>query len=338
MGLGDKMRATETILADIKRLDFSTLLEIQSEISRHVEAVGIHGQLEQRGARLHKAHCPNCGCEGRIQKWGYSASKTARLRCVDCKKTFSATTGTPFYRLRFRTEWLRYLGLMPTHISVKSLREEFGFDHHVDTLLRWRHRFLAFIAPNPKVTLSGVIQVDETYFRTSYKGHKTWFNGGQIDEREPRKRGGASKRGLSDEQVPVLTAMDTSNYICQEKLSNRRKTTITAALRPWVQEQSVICSDGEPAYQHIATLTSCEHIRVQLKKKGQGPNLNLARTNAYHSNLKELINGSCRGVNTEYLHLYLAWGRRWTQAGEFGQAIIREMLELALPNRPSQTL
>ncbi|MEQ8958304.1 MAG: transposase, partial [Coleofasciculus sp. C2-GNP5-27] len=101
-----------------------------------------------------------------------------------------------------------------------------------------------------------------------------------------------------------------------------------------IQGQSVICSDGEPAYRSIATLTDCEHIRVKLKEKTQAPNLNLAKINAYHSQLKQLINGSCRGVNTEYLHLYLGWGRRWTQAGEFGKPIVREMLELALPSRP----
>tara|TARA_R110002020_G_scaffold58372_1_gene160009 strand:- start:597 stop:1595 length:999 start_codon:yes stop_codon:yes gene_type:complete len=328
------MSKVVALFEDIKKLDFSTLLEIQSAISLHVETIDIKGQLEQRGVTLIKSHCPNCGCDGRIRKWGYSALKTARLRCLDCKKTFSATTGTPFYRLRFRAEWLRYMSLLPTHISVASLRENFDFDHHVDTLLRWRHCFLAFISPNPGTRLSGVIQVDETYFRKSYKGHKRWFNGGQIDGRTARKRGGASKRGLSNEQVPVLTAMDTNNYICQQKLPDRKRTTITAAMRPWVQGQSVICSDGEPAYRSIATLTDCEHIRVKLKEKTRAPNLNLAKINAYHSHLKQLINGSCRGVNTEYLHLYLGWGRRWTQAGEFGKPIVREMLELALPSRP----
>ncbi len=169
---------------------------------------------------------------------------------------------------------------MPTHISVASLREDYGFDHHVDTLLRWRHRFLAFVSANPEGRLNGVIQVDETYFRTSYKGHKTWLKGGQIDGRKARKRGGASLRGLSKEQVPVLTAIDSNNFIFQQRLPDRKRRTISATMRPWVEAQSVICSDGEPAYRSIAEMAECAHFRIKLRGKSQSPNLNLARINA----------------------------------------------------------
>jgi len=328
------MGAIDALLSDIKKLDFASLLDVQSAISRHVEAVGIRGQLEQRGANLKKSHCPHCGSDGRIQKWGHSGAGTARLRCMDCKRTFSATMGTPFYRLRFRSEWLRYLETMPVHISLEKLREDFGFAHHCDTLLRWRHRFLGFLQPNPPANLTGVIQVDETYFRKCYKGHREWVNGGKIDDRPARRRGGANKRGLSNEQVPVLTAIDSGNFICQQPLPNRKRATVTAVMRPWIQEQSVICSDGEPVYRSIAALSNCGYTKVKLKEKNPAPHLNLAKINAYHKNLKDLINGDCNGVNTEYLPLYLGWVRRCTQAGAFGKAIVREMLELALPSRP----
>lgn len=331
------MSTAEKLVSHIKTLDFSTVLEIQSAISDHVEAVGIRGQLEQRGAGLKKSHCPHCGCEGRLQKWGTSGAGTSRLRCMDCKKTFSATTGTPFFRLRFRSEWLRYLDLMPVHISLMNLREKFGFHHHCDTLLRWRHRFLQFVAPNPTTGLKGVIQADETYFRRCYKGHKTWARGGLIDGRLARKRGGASMRGLSREQVPVLTAIDSNRDIRQTPLSDRKRVTIMTAMRPWIQEQSVICSDGEEAYRSMALESNCAHVRVKLKEKSAAPQLNLARINAYHGNLKDLINRDCRGVNTRYLPLYLGWARRCAQAGAFGKAIAREMLELTLSVQPKQS-
>jgi hypothetical protein len=148
-----------------------------------------------------------------------------------------------------------------------KLREEFGFHHHCDTLLRWRHRFLRFISPNPATCLTGIIQVDETYFRKCFKGHRTWADGGQIDGRPARKRGGASKRGLSREQVPVLTAIDSNSDIRQETLRDRKRVTIITAIRPWVKEQSVICSDGEAAYRSLAQASNCAYVRVQLKAK-----------------------------------------------------------------------
>ena len=56
----------------------------------------------------HTAFCPNADCpakghvgEGNI--WIHSR-KDARYRCTQCRKTFTATKGTPFYRLRTAPE------------------------------------------------------------------------------------------------------------------------------------------------------------------------------------------------------------------------------------------
>lgn len=144
-------------------------------------------------------------------------------------------------------------------------------------------------------------------------------------------------RGLSREQVPVLTAIDSNKDIRQESLSDRKRVTITTAMRPWIQDQSVICSDGESVYRSIAAASNCAYVRVKLKEKSAAPHLNLARINAYHRNLKDLINRDCRGVNTEYLPFYLGWARRCAQAGTFGKVIAREMLELALPIQTRQS-
>ena len=45
--------------------------------------------------------------------------------------------------------------------------------------------------------LTGIVELDETYFLESHKGERD-------PERKPRKRGGsASKRGISEEQIAV---------------------------------------------------------------------------------------------------------------------------------------
>jgi len=52
--------------------------------------------------------------------------------------------------------------------------------------------------------LSGIVELDETYFLESRKGERNL-------DREPRKRGGkASQRGISDEQTAVLIVRDRS--------------------------------------------------------------------------------------------------------------------------------
>ena len=48
--------------------------------------------------------CPNVACPARGQSGqgniGIHSRKDRRFMCTQCRKTFSATTGTVFYRLR----------------------------------------------------------------------------------------------------------------------------------------------------------------------------------------------------------------------------------------------
>ena len=145
-------------------------------------------------------------------------------------------------------------------IPIRALRDHHGFHHHSDTLLRWRHRFLAFLEPNPTPQLAGLIEADEKFFRTSYKGSRSWRRGMPLDGRKARRRGGASKRGLSGQQVPILTAVDRSGTIRHAKMPDLKWTTSQQIMPPWIEPESVICSDGNQVYPTIAKSTGCEHI------------------------------------------------------------------------------
>jgi hypothetical protein len=72
------------------------------------------------------------------------------------------------------------------------------------TLFYWRHKLLTALKQMDFDHFDGIVEVDETYFLYSQKGHCG------IKDRKPRKRGGKSKhRGISHEQVCVLVARDT---------------------------------------------------------------------------------------------------------------------------------
>jgi transposase-like protein len=184
----------ERIRTAISKLDATQLIDISHFIKDILEGEATSVQMEARSTRLKDGACVHCGVIGRSQKWGKSKSGTQRFKCGSCGKTYSAMSGTPVYRLRFRNEWNRYLTLMRSHVAIRTLRDEHGFKHHADTLLRWRHRFLAFLSPNPDQQLAGLIEADEKFFRTSYKGTHAWKRGHQIDGRAPRRRGGANQR------------------------------------------------------------------------------------------------------------------------------------------------
>ena len=203
----------------------------------HIQAV--HTLVESRA--LSVPMCPKCGHD-EIARWG-SASGLQRYRCSACKATFNALTGTPLARLRHKDKWLDYAQQMAEGQSVRKSAK--ACDVHRNTAFRWRHRFLTLPDQQKATSLVGIAEADETFFLESFKGKK------QGMARTPRKRGGkASKRGVSDEQIPVLICRDRTGSTTDFVLEKADKAHTSAprsspswqamqfsaptARRPWV--------------------------------------------------------------------------------------------------------
>ena len=143
--------------------------------------------------------CRHCGHTD-IVKHGYDANGRQRFRCrqgvtedgevVGCGRTFNGLTNTVLARMRMPEQWMAYATAMEKHVSVKDLAERLGIARL--TAWRWRHRLLSVQAVREADKVSGVIEVDETFFRTSYKGSRGWKRGNPPENRPPRYRGGAA--------------------------------------------------------------------------------------------------------------------------------------------------
>ena len=144
------------------------------------------------------AHCKSTD----VGTWSKPKPKTlTRYMCHACDTTFTALSGTPLERLRRRDAWLEYAQCLADGVSLRKAAKRCGIV--LDTSFRWRHRFLNLPKDKKATAVSGIVEVDETYFLKSQKGAR------QVEGRKARKRGGkASKRGLSDEHTPVLIARD----------------------------------------------------------------------------------------------------------------------------------
>jgi hypothetical protein len=98
-------------------------------------------------------------------------------------------------------------------------------------------------------------------------------------------------------------------------------------MSPWVEAESVICSDGYGAYAQIAKATGCEHMVA--KTGGQNAKgLSIGRIDAYHRDVENLVNRRCMGVGTRYLMNYFGWARRIAQHKPFGGDFLGEMMEV----------
>ena len=181
--------------------------------------------------------CPHCGASGAISR-GKSRG-LRRYQCKACGKTFNAATGTPLSGLHRKDKWLAFGTCVAEGLTVRASAERCGLA--VNTAFRWRHRFLS--AQDLKTRkLTGIVEADETYVLESRKGARNL-------ERAARRRGGkAGKRGLSDEQVPVLVAADRSGATVSTVLPAVNADTLRCAIEPVVDADIVLVTDGHRAY------------------------------------------------------------------------------------------
>lgn len=313
------MNYDKNLLSLIANIDTQKLLELNDFISGTIESRKIDIALARRSEKILESPCHKCGFTC-LMKWGKVSSGSQRFRCRYCKTTISITTNTSVHRLRYRRKWPEFMRLMSTHISVYKLKEDHFVGMSKNTMLRWRHRFLSAFEANDTGKMSGVVQVDEKFFRQSFKGDtKAVAQAG----RSARKRGGSNFRGISREQVAVLTALDSNGVINQEMIGRLNYKNVVETMKPWLSPENVIVSDGYKAYERVAENFGCDHI-VSRTKNGHHPKI--ARLNAYHTFIENLINRKCLGVSTNHLMKYLAWATHSTMQRPFGDGMLAEVL------------
>lgn len=257
-------------------------------------------------ARLaQKAVCPHC--QGDAQKWGFSAG-LRRYRCRSCGKTFNALTGTALAFLKKRDKLADYGQAMVEGLSLRKAAKRVGIN--LTTAFDWRHRLLRTPAATGPTALKGVVEADETYFLESKKGKRGL-------DRKARKRGGkATKRGLSDEQIPVIVARDRSGVTLTQVLPEVTTASITKVLDPIVAKDAMMVSDGEKSYRAFANATDRLHVcLVASAGERTWGTYHIQNVNAYTSGLKGWI-ARFKGVATEYLPSYLGWHRKLEKEGE----------------------
>ena len=125
--------------------------------------------------------CPNGNCHARGQTGkgniGIHSRKAQRFICHECHKTFSATTGTVFYRLRTAAETVVLIVTLLAHgCPVHAIVAAFGFDER--TRADWWARsgrqgqaVHAYLVEQPRDL--GQVQADE--LRVKKQGSIVWM-------------------------------------------------------------------------------------------------------------------------------------------------------------------
>lgn len=249
--------------------------------------------------------CPHCGSV-HIIKNGHKGG-AQRYMCKDCKKTFAITNNTILFSTKKKlSTWEKYLECMMNKFSIRKCADVCKIS--VSTAFIWRHKILdALQNMHNAVTINGVAEADETYFSVSYKG-----NHAQSDFKLPRrahKRGEkAEKRGVSKEKACVLCSVNLER-LSIGKVANFGRPFVgdlEAVFNHRIEQGSILVTDSFRGYSKLAYENGLTHVRIP---RGQHKNgaFNIQTINAYHSELKRLVQQNFKGVSTKYLNNYVVY-------------------------------
>jgi hypothetical protein len=227
---------------------------------------------------------------------GHTNAGEQRYRCGSdsCRKTFTGLTGTPFARIQGKSILLKSASCMRSFMSVRDVADELGI--HRNTAFRYRRLMMPMLEKHQPAELPGVAEADEMYFRRSYQGQKKGI------PRPSHKRGErASKRGISNELVPVLTAIARGTKDCFISVlpSVPNAVLIGSALKPLLKPDSVLVSDSASAYKTAAKTMGVTLRQIPRGAHKLGP-YHIQNVNALHSRIRGGL-FTFRGVASKYL-------------------------------------
>ena len=215
-------------------------------VAGETEAVA---SLEAIEAKLAETRmCPRCDTLGAVSR--SMARGLRRYKCKACSRIFNAATGTALQGVHKKERWLTYGECLADGLTIRETAKRCNIA--VSTSFFWRHRFLGTqvqTLPN----LKGIVEADETYVLESRKGDRN------IDRKVRRRGGKASKRGLSDEQVPILVAVDRSGTTACSVLPSVTADSVQCVLKPRIDDDILLVTEGKNIYPPCAKALGIKH-------------------------------------------------------------------------------
>ena len=201
------------------------------------------------------------------------------------------------YRVFTKKRWLSYGECLADRLTIRESADRCNLV--VSTAFYWRHRFLGTQEQPPK--LKGIVEADVTNVLESRKGDRN------LDRKVRRRGGNVSKRGLSDERVPILVAVDRSGTTACPALPSVTADSVQCALEPRIDDDNLLVTDGNNVYPSCTKSLGIKHEALN-QSTGEGVRgaIHIRTVNNRYSGKKGFLH-HCRGVSSIYLGKFLRW-------------------------------
>lgn len=290
----DELKAAITQLSEDERSQLMSDLKLEHyEKGSYLEVV-----LKKQERDITHA-CPKCGSLNVWSRGSYKGVK--RLKCNECNKYFSSTTGTAIYHIHKTDKWQSYLQCMKEGLTLKQSAEKVGISFQ--TSFNWRHRILSSLSDAESDHFAGIVEADEFYLRFSEKGKRNL-------KRPPRRRGNDGLKTEGKNKFGVLVTTDRFGNKMAKTVgrSTMNKKALAYALGGKIDKSAVLCTDSYKVYRGLAKREGLDHKAVtNLGRPTQKNKMyHIQTVNYLHSAIREYLL-PFRGVSSKYLQNYLYW-------------------------------
>ena len=286
--------------------------------------------------------CIKCGSVN-YKKNGVTAKGLQRYRCKDCNSSWSENYGDSLrYTHLSEDTWKEMLRGFVEELSISKIAKNCDLSTKTVWLAKTKVNQAIMTMYGYTDLFRGNTQADEYYTRTAFKGkrdpeffiytlrrmprhHYTYYekiewleNAGlyeKLQREEPEylaellSDDPKMKRGISNEQLCILTLVDETGKLYLEPVSVGRleKAMAKEKLKPRFtpDKSNVLVTDEHNAYNRVTYGTGAKHEVVKADKHARGK-YNLAKVNAVHNALSSYMDRTKGKVfNTKYMDLTL---------------------------------
>ena len=255
--------------------DIKSLSELRRRFQRSGWALRLFEWLRWPDGRF----CPECGCDDHLPIKG--RQETGLYHCRDCRKQFSATSGTPLHKTKLPIEtWMEAAFLIASSskgVSSIILAQQLGVQQK--TAWKMGHAIRMMMRPpedEPK--LSGVVEMDDMALGEEPKRTNRRKYGAKVAKHIHNPRGRGSKKSW------IFVAVERGGRARARPMPDFKTETAKALMDATTSPDARLMTDGD-------------------KSLGKAAKGFLSHEAVNHSE-KEYVRGEAHVNTVEAFHLY----------------------------------